>query len=63
MQRMLDAAVKQAKKRGARIVEGYPVDPGSPSCRFMGYVKTFRAHGFRAAGKAGSRRHVMRREV
>lgn len=62
-QRMLDEAVKLAKKRGAKVVEGYPVDPSSPSYRFMGFLPLFRGRGFKAAGKAGSRRHVMRRAV
>lgn len=57
---MLDEAVKLAKKRGAKFVEGYPVDPESPSYRFMGFVSLFRERGFRTTGRAGSRRHVMR---
>lgn len=59
--KMLDEAVKLAKKRGARVVEAYPVDPESPSYRFMGFVSLFKERGFTAAGRAGSRRHVMRR--
>jgi GNAT superfamily N-acetyltransferase len=58
--RLLDEAVAFAKKHGARVVEGYPVDPGSPSYRFMGFVSSFRAAGFRAAGKVGTRRHIYR---
>lgn len=61
--RMLEEAVKLAKKRGARVVEGYPVDPKSPSYRFLGFLSLFRARGFTAAGRAGSRRHVMRRDL
>jgi GNAT superfamily N-acetyltransferase len=60
---MLDAAMEFAKKRGAGILEGYPVDPKSPSYRFMGFVPLFEGCGFRAVGRAGSRRHVMRREL
>jgi GNAT superfamily N-acetyltransferase len=59
--KLLDAAVKLAFKRGAKAVEGYPVDASSPSYRFMGFVSLFKRAGFRAAGKAGSRRHVMRK--
>ncbi|OGO69809.1 MAG: GNAT family N-acetyltransferase [Chloroflexi bacterium RBG_19FT_COMBO_62_14] len=59
-QRMISAAVEQARSRGASVVEAYPVDPGSPSYRFMGYVSSFRAAGFEEVGRAGTRRHVMR---
>jgi hypothetical protein len=41
-------------------VEAYPVDPGAPSYRFMGYTTTFKAAGFREVVRAGTRRHVMR---
>lgn len=58
--RLLDAAVKQAHKRGATVIEAYPVDPESPSYRFMGFVSTFRDMGFVEVGRAGTRRHVMR---
>ena len=62
-ERMLEAAMQYAAKRGARVLEGYPVDPGSPSYRFMGFVKLFKRMGFAKVGKAGSRRHVMQREL
>ena len=58
--RMIEAALEHAGARGAKIVEAYPVDPDSPSYRFMGFVGTFEAVGFRHVGTAGSRRHVMR---
>ena len=58
--RMLSAAVEHARRRGASVVEAYPVDPESPSYRFMGYIGSFRAAGFEEVGRAGTRRHVMR---
>ena len=61
--RMIEAAVQHAAKRGAKVVEAYPVEPESPSYRFMGYVSTFSAAGFHEVGRAGIRRHVMRREL
>jgi GNAT superfamily N-acetyltransferase len=61
--RMLEEAVRWAKRRGARVVEGYPVDPDSHSYRFMGFVPLFEAQGFKPAGRAGTRRHVMRLEL
>jgi GNAT superfamily N-acetyltransferase len=57
---LIDAAVAHARAKGASVVEAYPVEPGSPSYRFMGYVPTFEAAGFAHVGAAGTRRHVMR---
>ena len=57
---LLDAAVAQARRQGAKIVEAYPVDPDSPSYRFMGIVGVFERAGFEKVGTAGTRRHVMR---
>lgn len=62
-ERMLDAAVAYAKKKGAAVVEAYPVTAESPSYRFMGFVPSFEAAGFKPVGRAGSRRHVMRKAV
>jgi GNAT superfamily N-acetyltransferase len=63
MRRLIEAAVAHARRRGATIVEAYPVDPESPSYRFMGFVPVFKTAGFREVGRAGARRHVMRLEV
>jgi GNAT superfamily N-acetyltransferase len=60
---LLEAAIHHAGKRGARIVEGYPVDPDSPSYRYMGFLPMFEEAGFREVAKAGSRRHVVRRRA
>jgi GNAT superfamily N-acetyltransferase len=60
---LIDAARAYAKKRGGTILEAYPVDPKSPSYRFMGFVPAFERLGFKEVGKAGSRRHVMRLEL
>jgi GNAT superfamily N-acetyltransferase len=62
-ERLIDAAAAYAKRNGATVLEAYPVDPGSPSYRFMGYVPTFEAAGFKEIGRAGTRRHVMRRSL
>jgi predicted GNAT family acetyltransferase len=61
--RMLSAAVDHARRKGAKVVEAYPVDPDSPSYRFMGYVSLFSEEGFREVSRAGTRRHVMRRKL
>ncbi len=62
-QRIITAAVDFARSRGATAVEAYPVDPESPSYRFMGFVPTFETAGFHEVGRAGSRRHVFRLRV
>ena len=56
---LLDAAVDHATRGGAKVVEGYPVDPDSPSYRFMGFVPLFEQAAFKEVARAGSRRHVM----
>ena len=60
---LIAAAVGYAREGGARVVEAYSVEPGSPSYRFMGTVSTFRESGFREVGSAGTRRRVMRLEL
>ena len=60
---LLAAAVDFAREHGARVIEAYPVDPSSPSYRFMGYVSTFKRMGFSHVGRAGTRRHVYRLEL
>lgn len=57
---LIEAAGAYARKRGATVLEAYPVDPDSPSYRFMGFVPTFKRLGFTKVGAAGSRRTVMR---
>ncbi|HHY51200.1 MAG TPA: GNAT family N-acetyltransferase, partial [Alphaproteobacteria bacterium] len=56
---MIGAAVEHAQANGATVVEAYPVDPDSPSYRFMGFVPAFARAGFVEVGMEGSRRHVM----
>ena len=57
---LIEAARDYAKKRGGTVLEAYPVDPTSPSYRFMGFVPAFERLGFTEVATAGSRRHVMR---
>jgi GNAT superfamily N-acetyltransferase len=57
---LIEAAVAEARRHGATVVEAYPVDATSPSYRFMGRVSSFAALGFEEVGRAGTRRHVMR---
>jgi GNAT superfamily N-acetyltransferase len=58
--KLLDHALSYARKHKAKWCEAYPVNPSSPSYRFMGFVELFEAAGFVHKGKAGTRRHVMR---
>ena len=58
--RLIEAAISHAKNQGATVIEAYPVDPDSPSYRYMGYVSTFENMGFREVGRVGIRRHVLR---
>ncbi len=58
--RLLKAAMALAREHGADVIEGYAVDPDSPSYRFMGLRPAFLEAGFTEVGRAGRRRHVMR---
>ncbi|MEX1179264.1 MAG: GNAT family N-acetyltransferase [Cucumibacter sp.] len=60
---LIDAAVAHARSRGATTVEAYPVAPDAPSYRFMGFVPAFEAAGFAFVEMAGTRRHVMRKQL
>ncbi|SMQ86271.1 Acetyltransferase (GNAT) domain-containing protein [Devosia lucknowensis] len=57
--RLIEGAIAYARKRKARLLEAYPVDPQSPSYRHMGFVPAFAKAGFSEAGREGTRRHVM----
>lgn len=61
--KLLDAAVAHARARGAKVIEGYPVLPDSPSYRFMGFVPMFDRAGFSAHGTVGTRRHLVQKKV
>jgi Acetyltransferase (GNAT) family len=57
---LLKAAVAYARSCGARIVEGYPVQPGLRLYTYMGSPSTFRRAGFRDVTPRGQGRRVMR---
>ena len=65
--RMLRAAVEFAAKQGARMVEGYPVEPamGKMPDPFIwtGLPSAFRAAGFREALRRSRTRPIMRHEI
>jgi len=56
---LIDNAKKYARKNGARYLEAYPVEPDSPSYRFMGFVRSFEKTDFKFVKMAGARRNVM----
>jgi GNAT superfamily N-acetyltransferase len=63
---LLEAAVDHARRRGARIVEGYPLDPrgwriDNPMA-YPGLRSMFERAGFREVARRGHRR-IMRRTV
>jgi hypothetical protein len=60
---LIREAEAYARREGATVLEAYPVDPDSPSYRFMGQVRWFRKAGYREVGRAGTRRHVMRKSL
>ena len=57
---LIAAAIGEARRQGATILEAYPVDPDAPSYRHMGFVGAFERAGFVHVGDEGRRRHVMR---
>ena len=66
MLRLLRAAVEYAKAHGAKIVEGYPVEPTerlSGSSGFTGIVSTFRQAGFVEVLRRSETRPIMRHFV
>jgi len=64
---LLDEAVRYAARRGARTVEGYPVDTGgerkpAPEL-YHGTLAVFRAAGFTVVEPRGVRRALVRKEI
>lgn len=66
MRTMLEAAVVHAARKGATLVEGYPVEPGEKtgaSDLYFGTAAAFRDCGFEEVTRPLPRRPVMRRAV
>jgi GNAT superfamily N-acetyltransferase len=57
---LLRAAVEHARSNGAKILEGYPVEPGTRLYTYMGSPSTFRSAGFHDVTPPGQARLVMR---
>ena len=64
MTSLLEAAIGHAKKHGAKIVEGYPVEPKgrrmSGSEGFTGVASAFKKAGFAEALRRSPSRPIMR---
>jgi len=62
---LLDAAVEYAKARGARAVEGYPVDTGGEKANsgdlYHGTLSLFLDAGFELVERRGKRRALVSR--
>jgi len=66
LSRVLRAACDYARDNGARVVEGYPVDPSkkmAPVDVYMGTADAFRSAGFREVGRTKNGKPVMRRTL
>lgn len=61
---LLGAAIDYARQQGARILEGYPVDPNSTSSpdvfAYTGTLSAFRRAGFQEVARRSPTRPIMR---
>jgi GNAT superfamily N-acetyltransferase len=64
---LIKGAVDYARKKGARIVEGYPVEPKkdnvAPVFVFTGLAPAYRKAGFKEVARRSETRPIMRRAV
>lgn len=65
---LLEAAIEHARRRGAKVLEAYPVDPGptgraDTAAAYHGVTPMFEAAGFREVGRAYPTRPLMRRRL
>jgi len=64
---LLQAAVEFAAKQGARIVEGYPIEPATERMPdpfvWTGIVSAFTKAGFKEAERRSKTRPIMRYEI
>jgi GNAT superfamily N-acetyltransferase len=64
---LLEAAVEYARKKGAKIVEGYPVEPKKIQAPdvflYHGLASAFRQAGFKEVARRSQTRPLMRRHL
>jgi GNAT superfamily N-acetyltransferase len=64
--RLLEAVAAYAKKRGATLLEGYPVVPRKdypPAWAYVGLEPAFAAAGFRVVARPSRSRAIVRRSL
>jgi GNAT superfamily N-acetyltransferase len=64
--RLLEAAVAHARRKGARLVEGYPIDPDGdypPAFAWTGLAASFRQARFAEVARRSPTRPIMRRRL
>lgn len=65
--KLLEAAVDYARSQGARIVEGYPVEPAKENYpavyAWVGLARTFEKAGFEECTRRSPTRPIMRRII
>ena len=65
--KVLEYVVEYCRKQGAKIVEGYPIDPKKPDMpevfAWTGFVSAFRKVGFKEAARRSETRPIMRYEL
>jgi GNAT superfamily N-acetyltransferase len=63
---LVEAALRYARKAGARMVEAYPVDharPAAAAFRYTGVPSTFEAQGFREVARRTATRPILRKAL
>ena len=64
---MIEGAVDYARNKGARIIEGYPIDPKKkpmpPVFAYTGLAAAFRKAKFKEVARRSETRPIMRRIV
>lgn len=66
MTTLLDAAIEHARRRGAKIIEAYPIEPSGGLKGYHGYTgiaSTFRRRGFQEVARPRAGQVMMRLEV
>jgi GNAT superfamily N-acetyltransferase len=66
MTALLEAAVDYSRDRGAKVIEAYPIEPGSALKGYDGYtgiVSTFKRHGFREVSRPRKGQVMMRKAL
>jgi GNAT superfamily N-acetyltransferase len=62
---LLNEAVKYTKKNGGKILEGYPIEPGTdnyaPAFAYTGLASAFKKAGFEEAARRSDTRPIMQK--